>query len=555
MPWRKEILEGLVGADLIGFHTFDYVSYFFNSVRRILGYEQETTWIRAGDRGVRVDSLPMGIDYRRFSDHVRDPGVGREVRRLRQSLTTEKVLLSIDRLDYSKGVPLRLKAFDHLLEVHPELKEHVTLVLVAVPSRTGIEQYAALRDEVEHLVGRINGRHATMCWAPIRYLYKTLPFNRLVALYSLADVALVTPVRDGMNLMAKEYLATKETADGVLILSEFAGAAKELGEAILVDPNNTVTFAEAMYRALAMPESEARAHLRVMQERLRRYDLARWTSDFLDTVEGTKARQQTLAARFMDAEAIRRLTADYRAASRRILFLDYDGTLVPIADTPEQARPDAEILRALDGLARDPANTVVIISGRDRAFLEHWFGSLKVGLIAEHGVWVREHGGTWDMHRAVPTNWKEDIRPILERYVDRTPGTFVEEKEFSLAWHYRGADAFLAQIRSGELREDLLLRTRSLHLALLEGSKVFEVKSAEINKGAAVQRWLAGTDHDFIFAAGDDRTDEDIFSALPPRAYSVKVGEDPSRAAYSVRSVHEVRDLLSHWSALPVRET
>jgi trehalose 6-phosphate synthase/phosphatase len=491
----------------------------------------------------------MGIDYERFAHHVHDPGVLRERSRLRQSLTSEKILLSIDRLDYSKGVPLRLKAFDLLLETHPELKEHVTLILVAVPSRTDVEQYAALRDEVDHLVGRINGRHATVCWVPVRYLYKTVPFDRLVALYNLADVALITPVRDGMNLMAKEYLATKENTDGVLILSEFAGAAKELGEAVLVDPNNTAEFAEGMHRALSMPEAESRAHLRVMQERLRRYDLDRWTSDFLDMLESTKARQRMLAARFMDAAAFRRLIDDYRAAPRRALFLDYDGTLVPIAETPEKARPDREILRTVKRLAADPRNSVVVISGRDRATLEQYFGDLAIGLIAEHGVWVRERGKDWEMLTSVSKEWKDEIRPILELYVDRTPGTFIEEKDFSLAWHYRGADAFLAGTRSGELREDLTLRTRTLQLALLEGSKVFEVKNADINKGAAVQRWLAGGDYDFVFAAGDDRTDEDVFAAVPAHAYTVKVGGNPSRALYSVRSVREIRDLLAAWSS------
>jgi trehalose 6-phosphate synthase/phosphatase len=548
MPWRKEILEGLLGADLIGFHTFEYATYFFNSVRRILGYEQEMTWIKAGERQIKVDTFPMGIDYDRFSGHAGTYEVKKEVSRIRNSIPTGRILLSIDRLDYSKGVPLRLKAFDHLLETHPELKEQVILILVAVPSRTRIEQYARLRQEVEQLVGMINGKHATMCWTPVRYLFKSLPFNRLLALYRIADLALVTPVRDGMNLMAKEYLATKTDGNGMLVLSEFAGAAKELGEAILVNPNNTAEFAEAMYQGLTLTEPERQARVKDMQARLRRYDLARWTSDFLDVFESTRAQQQMLEARFMDAGAIRHLTQDYRDAGKRILFLDYDGTLVPISRTPEMAEPDPEILRILSGLTKDPATSVVIISGRDRTFLEHWFGSLDVGLIAEHGIWIRESGKAWEMLRIVSKEWKEEIRPILERYVDRTPRTFVEEKEFSLAWHYRNADSFLAQTRSGELREDLMLRTKSLRLALLEGSKVFEVKSADVNKGAAAQHWLKNATYDFVFAAGDDRTDEDVFSAVPPESLTVKVGTNQSRAHYSVRSVHEIRDLLMTWS-------
>lgn len=550
IPWRREILRGLMGADLIGFHTFDYTTYFFNSVRRILGFEQEMGWIHADDRVVRADAFPMGIDYERFSHGVEDPGTKREIRRLRQSILSEKTILSIDRLDYSKGVPLRLRAFDRLLETHPELREHVTLILVAVPSRTDLEQYAALRHEVEQLVGMINGKHGTMCWTPVRYLFKFLPFHRLLALYSLADIALVTPVRDGMNLMAKEYLATKNDAHGVLILSEFAGAAKELGEALTVNPNNTPEFAEAVYRGLAMPEPEARARVRTMQQRLMRYDLARWTGDFLEMLEATKERQQVLSARFMDAESFARLTHDYREAERRVLLLDYDGTLVPLAPTPADAEPDDEILGILRRLARDPRNSVVIISGRDRAFLEGRFGELDVGLVAEHGIWTRERGKEWERAANVTSDWKDEIRPILERYVDRTPGTFIEEKEYSLAWHYRGADSSLAQLRSGELWEDLMLRTSSLSLALLEGSKVLEVKSPNINKGAAVTHWLGNDPCDFIFAVGDDYTDEDVFAFAPAHAYTVKVGETPSRALYSVESVQDVRDLLAAWSGL-----
>lgn len=547
MPWRREILEGLLGADLIGFQTFEYATYFFNCVRRILGYEQKMTWVDTGERRVRVDTFPMGIDYRRFSGHSSDSDVKKEILRLRKSLPPGKIILSIDRLDYSKGVPLRLKAFDHMMEAHPEYREKVTLILVAVPSRTRIEQYAQLRHEVEQLVGRINGKHATMCWTPVRYLFKSLPFSRLLALYTVADLALITPVRDGMNLMAKEYLATKGSGDGMLILSEFAGAAKELGEAILVNPNNSAEFGDAIYMGLNLPEEERRERVRTMQERLMRYDLAHWTSDFLDVLQQTKASQEMLAARFIDAMTTWHLTTEFRNASRRVLFLDYDGTLVPLARTPQQARPDPEILDILRRLSQDPRTSVIIISGRDRTMLDSWFGDLDVGLIAEHGIWIREKGKDWEMLRMVTKEWKNEIRPILERYVDRTPRTFVEEKEYSLAWHYRNADTFLAHIRSGELREDLMLRTKSLRLALLEGSKVFEVKSADVNKGAAVQHWLKNNTYDFIFAAGDDRTDEDIFSAVPAGSFTTKVGANPSQALYSVRSSHEIRSLLATW--------
>ena len=544
LPWRKEVLSGLLGADLIGFHTFEYVTYFFNSVRQILGHEQEMTRIKTGDRQVKVDSFPMGIDCRKFAGAVHDPLVEREISRIRQFVGTEKIILSIDRLDYTKGVPLRLMAYDTLLEEHPELKEHVTFVLVAVPSRTRIEQYSRLKLDVDQLVGRINGRHGSMSWIPVRYLFKSLPFNRLIALYRVSDVALITPLRDGMNLMAKEYLATKGGQPGMLVLSEFAGAAKELGEAILVNPNNIRDFSSAINDGLTMNDEEKKKRLSVMQGRLRRYDLERWTSDFLDVLAATKDFQKMLNARFMDKTLLKLVREEYRNASARILFFDYDGTLIPIASTPDQAHPDPEILRILAKLCSDHRNQVIITSGRDRTVLEKWFGIIGVGFIAEHGVWIKEQNEDWKMFASVSKEWKNEILPILEVYVDRTPGTFIEEKESSLAWHFRNADSDLASMRSIELREALMPRTKNLHLALLEGDKVVEVKDSGINKGAAALSWFRNTTYDFILAIGDDRTDEDLFAALPDTAYTIKVGPDPSLARYSLRSVAAVRDLL-----------
>jgi trehalose 6-phosphate synthase/phosphatase len=544
IPWRKELLSGLIGADLIGFHTFEYTMYFLNCVRRILGYEQEMTRVKAEDRIVKVDTFPMGIDFRRFSTSTSDPLVKKEISQIQHVVTTERIILSIDRLDYTKGVPFRLKAFDLMLDEHPELKEHVTFILVAVPSRTKIDQYVSLRHEVDQLVGMINGKHGTMGWTPVQYLFKFLPFQRLVALFSLADIAMVTPLRDGMNLMAKEYLATKGKKTGMLVLSEFAGAAQELGEAIIVNPNNIPEVSAALYSGLTMPEEEKKKRVQPMQERLSRYDLRRWTSDFLDMLDETKGFQRVLAARFMDQRAFQRLYSDYRSASSRIMFLDYDGSIVPLAKTPEQAPPDKEILEILEAISKDPRNTVIVISGRDRQPLERWFGSLPIGLIAEHGLWIRRCGEEWEMTRQVSDEWKEEIRPILERYVDRTPETFVEEKEYSLAWHFRKADPDLTRIRSIELREDLMLRTKNLHLALLEGDKVVEIKNADITKGVAVHRWLTKGTYDFILAIGDDRTDEDLFAAIPKEGYTMKVGPDPSRARFSIRSVEEVRTLL-----------
>jgi len=342
IPWNKEILTGLAGADLIGFHTFEYLRYFLNNIRRILGYEHEMMRFMAGNRVIKVDTFPMGIDYRKYAEATKRPQVKKEIAKIRKIITKGKIILSIDRLDYTKGVPLRLRAFEMLLEKHKELKEEVTLILVAVPSRTHIDQYAELKHEVDHLVGKINGMFGTMSWTPVRYMYTFIPFNKLIAIYNLADLALITPLRDGMNLMAKEYLATKVDGLGMLVLSEFAGAAKELGEAILVNPNDIREFSTAIHNGLMLSDEEKKNRICTMQRRLKRYDLERWASDFLEVLDQTKKYQEMLSATWIDKKTISRICYDYNTSRSRIFFLDYDGTLVPIAQTPELAKPDLE---------------------------------------------------------------------------------------------------------------------------------------------------------------------------------------------------------------------
>jgi len=542
LPWRRDVLRGLLGADLIGFHTYDYVRHFLESASSLIGCEHSFGHITAENRVIRVDAFPMGIDYQRFARAAKNPKVKQEIQRIRHIVKTRNMVLSVDRLDYTKGIPQRLEAFDLFLEKNPKYKEKITLVLVAVPSRTNVEQYKLLKAELDELVGKINGKHGTIGWIPVWYLYRCLSFTSLVALYNIADVALITPLRDGMNLIAKEFIASKMDDRGVLILSEMAGAAKELGEAIIINPNNKERIVNALKEALEMKEEEQIERNKIMRRRLQRYNVVRWANDFMDRLSYVKKIQQELLVRKFTPVIKENLIRDYLKADKRLILLDYDGTLISFAEKPERASPDAQILKTLEMLTKIPGNKVVIISGRDKETLEKWFGHLKLGLIAEHGVWVREK--EWEMLEPLRNDWKEEIRPILELYVDRTPGSFIEEKEFSLVWHYRKADPELAQLRARELRDALLHITGNFNLGVLEGNKVMEVKNAGINKGKAALKWVSKEKWDFILAIGDDWTDEDVFSILPPWAYSIKVGLSPSKARFNIGSLYEVRSLL-----------
>jgi trehalose 6-phosphate synthase/phosphatase len=545
LPWRKEILKGLLGADLIGFHTYDYVRHFLSSTARIAGVEHSMGTLVVDDRIVKADAFPMGIDYDRYAASAEDPMVKKRLSTVQKKVGKRKIIVSIDRLDYAKGIIQRLEAFDLFLSQNPEYKEKVTLILVAVPSRTGVEDYIELRKQLEGLVGRINGEHGSFGWVPVWYLYRFLPFEKITALYNAADVALVTPLRDGMNLIAKEFIATKTDGRGVLILSEMAGAASELGEAITVNVHNKQEIIDAIKEALEMPAEEQVERNRLMQSRLCRYTVTRWANDFLEVLSDIKRNQAELSVRRLARPIREQLVAEYNKSSKRLFLLDYDGTLVGFADRPEKAGPDKELLSLLQSLASEPKNEIVIISGRDKETLRFWLGNTTASLIAEHGAWSKTKKGNWQAIESLRKDWKDTIRPILELYADRTPGSSVEEKDFSLVWHYRRAEPELASLRLQELRGAVLNLTENLDIGVFEGSKILEVKNIGISKGHTAERWLTKEKWDFILAAGDDYTDEDMFSILPENAYSIKVGYGISKARFNLDSVDELRLLLA----------
>ena len=293
-----------------------------------------------------------------------------------------------------------------------------------------------------------------------------------------------------------------------------------------------------------MSETEQITRNRAMQERIRHYSVGRWANDFISKLQEVGKMQEQIEAKKLNREAWNRIVSAFQGSRRRLILSDYDGTLVPFAKRPEEAKPDNDLVKLLGELTADPRNEVVLISGRDRHNLEEWFASLKLGVVAEHGAWTKKNGQGWKMNKSLTSDWKKEIRPILELSVSRMPGSFIEEKEFSLAWHYRRADPKISELRAREIVNDLLNLTANCNLQVLEGSKVVEVKSAAINKGQAALAWVSQEKWDFILAIGDDLTDEDIFQILPPTAWSIKVRYGASLAKYNLDSPREVRTLL-----------
>jgi len=542
--WAMALIEGLLGADIVGFHTVDYVRHFLTSVLRLTGNQHQIGRLMVEGREVQVDAFPIGIDFERYHGTASQPKVQKEAETIRRKLVQQKAILSVDRLDYTKGIAKRLMAYDLFLERHPEWHKRVTMLLLVVPSRIGVDKYQDMRSEIDELVGRINGRFADFGWTPIAYLFKNLGLQALNALYSAADVALVTPLRDGMNLVAKEYIAARTRDDGVLILSEMAGAARELPEAIIINPNSREEMSDAILQALTMPEEEQASRIRAMRDSVKKYDVHRWGRIFLHALTERSAVQQVTVDKLLTEAKMEVLVSQFGLSRRRALFFDYDGTLVPLARTPEQAVPDNRLMEQLRELAGDPRNDISIISGRQREFLQTHLGDIRISLVAEHGAWMRRRGGIWRKRIFPDDSWKVRIMPMLEFYVERLPASFLEEKECSVAWHYRQSDAESADFMAQELKFELNNLLFQTNMEVLEGNKVLEVRAKSANKGAAVLSALEDAPYDFIMAAGDDWTDEDMFQALPKEAATVRVGIRPTAAQYLVQGQRDITVFL-----------
>ncbi len=539
--WREEILNGMLGADLIGFHTYDYVRHFLSATRRILGVENSFNKIALEDRLVSVDAFPMGIDYKRFSK--KDKSKSTEI----QKNINEKIILSVDRLDYTKGIPHRIRAFARFLTRFPQYRKKVRLHLIVAPSRVEVESYGELLREINQEVSEINGKFATMDWMPVWFFFRSFDQEELIRHYRSADVLLVTPLRDGMNLIAKEYIASRTDLGGMPVISETAGAASELSEAVIVNPNDIDAIAQGIKTALEMTEKEKSTRNKVMHNRLRRYDVDFWAKEFLDALDRATADSvNDYPAIRLDREGAG-IEEAYKTAKNRLILLDYDGTLVGFQVRPELAQPDDLLMKLLKQLCENPKNTMVLISGRAKGDLQGWFDKIKdLNLVAAHGLWMRSADQPdWSMAVPLDSTWKGTLRPILDLYSDRMPGSWVEEKDDSLAVHYRKCDPDMIASRLPELRDTLLTMTQSSTLALLEGNRVLEIKDNRVSKGTAASFFLNRSQYDFVLAAGDDYTDEDLFSVMPQEAYSIKIGAGKTSAVYRLRSPNSLRGLLA----------
>jgi trehalose 6-phosphate synthase/phosphatase len=560
-PNASALVEGVLHADLAGFHTFGYLRHFRSSALRLLGVEAEITSLWHGGRECLLGVYPIGIDARRFDEQTRTPEHQKQVERFRGAFGTKRLVVSVERLDYTKGILQRLDAIDLLLhELDDEQRNRLKFVFVSVPSRENVEEYRELREEVERRVGRTNGEHATLENSPVHFIHGSVQFAELCALYAMSEVAIVTPLMDGMNLVAKEYVACQspdaEGGPGVLVLSEFAGAAEELSTALIVNPYDAAGVARAVKAALEMPATERRRRVEPMLRRIREYDAQAWARSFVDDLasqpvdppigaagdEGSRS-----AAQVELRDAIASATPQRRVA----MFLDYDGTLREIVANPDAASPTPELralLGRLDRLAAAARVDVCVVSGRVATDLDRFLGEFtSIGRIAEHGAALRRpRREAWErLDEGVDYAWRDDLLPLLRLFERGTPGSWVEVKRTGLVWHYRNADPEFGAWRAKGLIDELSSLTANAPVEVRQGRKIVEIVAAHLNKGAAVTRLVSDAGgYARLLIAGDDVTDESMFALAAADAITARIGPGDTEAKLRFRDPAAFRGWL-----------
>jgi trehalose 6-phosphate synthase/phosphatase len=542
---RQALLRGVLGGDLLGFHTHDYTRHFLNSASSILGLSHNMGRLTVEDRTAVADTFPMGIDTDKYAEAASAQKSRDIAEELRRSVAGADIILSMDRLDYSKGILNRLAAFERFLKAHPERREKTVLMLVVVPSRTEIKRYQEMKKRIDEMVGRINGRYATMAWSPIVYRFASFPLPDLAALYAASAVALVTPFRDGMNLIAKEYVAAKNGGPGVLILSETAGAAAEMGEALLVNPRDIGEMAAAIETALSMDRDAQVRTNRTLLARLKRFDVRHWADGFLTSLSGVRDERRRLESRCLSPEGAGRLVDTARGAAKRLFLLEAEGLFFPEGDLAEDCPAEVRELLALLGAA--PGTLAAVIGSGGRADMQRLYGGLPVALAAENGAFLREPGADWIMPRPLPREWIATILPLMQRFAGRVPGATVEEREHSLVWRYGRANANLGEMRARELTDTLKELAAGLEVTVRTGPRFVETASPGVGRDAAAYHFQRLHGPDFILAVAATDGGEEIFSVPPAAgalAVTLRVGLCATRAAFNLRNARSALVLL-----------
>ena len=547
-PKRESLLRGVLGSDYISFHTSDYARHFRLACLRILGSDSNADGVTYHGRRVGVGVNPIGMDITSFDNVLSDENYIEYIQEIKQRYKNHQVILGVERLDYTKGISLKLQAFERFLEKNPEFIGKVVLLQIIVPSRHDSLEYQRHRSEIEKAISRINGKYSKPGFIPVQYIYRNLPMDELIALYCLADVCVVASLRDGMNLVAQEfvYCASRSPFAGVLLLSEFAGVSHHLPHATLINPLDIESVADHLKKALNMPLIERKNKIDKMADSIAALDSPIWAKKFLDKLKVVAKRNESLNQNYsLSSQKRRKLLDSFIESKHRKIILDYDGTLREITSLPMKATPTDKILILLTELSTLKNTEVHIVSGRDAKTLGVWLGHLPLHLSAEHGYKYKLPNQDWQTLREFDLSWAPYVSELLNKAVEEVPGTFLETKESSLCWHYRLSDLDYGQWRAKELYTSLIHDLANLPVEIVPGKKVIEIRAQGISKGKYVDHILK-TSHkeDFILCIGDDRTDLEMYEALPKNGISIHVGESLSKTTFQLESPTKVRELL-----------
>ncbi|WOL14646.1 alpha,alpha-trehalose-phosphate synthase [Canna indica] len=539
LPSRSELLRSVLAADLVGFHTYDYARHFVSACTRILGLEGTPEGVEDQGRLTRVAAFPIGIDSDRFKRALELPAVKEHINELTQRFRGRKVMLGVDRLDMIKGIPQKILAFEKFLEENSAWRDKVVLLQIAVPTRTDVPEYQKLTSQVHEIVGRINGRFGTLTAVPIHHLDRSLDFHALCALYAVTDVALVTSLRDGMNLVSYEFVACQGQKKGVLILSEFAGAAQSLGAgALLVNPWNITEVAASIEYALNMSPDEREKRHRHNYAHVTTHTAQDWAETFVSELNDTVVEAQLRTRQVPPLLPTYIAVQQYLQSKNRLLILGFNATLTEsiessgrrggdqIKEMELKLHPDLKV--PLTTLCNDPQTTVVVLSGSDRSVLDDNFGEYNMWLAAENGMFLRHTGGDWmtTMPEHLNMDWVDSVKHVFEYFTERTPRSHFEHRETSLVWNYKYADVEFGRLQARDMLQHLWTGPISnAAVDVVQGSRSVEVRSVGVTKGAAIDRILGEIVHsksmvtpiDYVLCIGHFLgKDEDIYTFFEP---------------------------------------
>lgn len=520
LPKRKDLLTGVLGANMVGFQSYSYSRHFTSCCTRVLGFESNSAGVDAYGAHVAVDVFPIGIDATGVQKAAfGDRQIEENIRGIRELYAGKKIIVGRDRLDSVRGVAQKFQSFEIFLERYPEWRDKVVLIQVTSPTSIHEEKEDAenkISHQISDLVSKINGIYGSISFSPVQHYPQYISRSEYYALLRVADVGLITSVRDGMNTTSLEYVICQKENRGPLILSEFSGTAGSLSHAIHINPWDLGGVADAINEALTMDDRQREQQHSQLYKHVTTYTVSAWSNDYLKRLlTNLSSFDQSIATPALDKN---KLVEQYRRAKKRLFMFDYDGTLTPIVKDPQAAIPSDRVLRTLKTLAADPRNAVWIISGRDQAFLDEWMGHIsQLGLSAEHGCFIRlPQSQDWEnLTEKTDMGWQKEVMDIFQHYTERTQGSFIERKRVALTWHYRRADPEYGAFQAKECKKHLENTVaKKWDVEVMAGKANLEVRPTFVNKGFIATRLVdeygtgEGEPPEFVYCLGDDFTDE-----------------------------------------------